>query len=126
MYMITISFGPAATQWSLLFKTLEGFNSAMVDYKNPATFNTMDLEITDDFGQHLCVKRSEIRGALFEDLAQSKLGFVERSLHQTRMQVDANNAVRADPGLMAHFAQQQQQQTAPRVLTPFGNGGFRQ
>src|SRR5215469_6206799 len=111
MFSMTIIFGNACVPFTLLFK-------------NPATFDSKDFDITDDYGQHACVRREIIQGVMFEDLTKSKLAQIERGMHQMRTQVEANNMAKADPALMAAMRMQQQ---APGVITPFGpNGAFRQ
>jgi|SRR5215469_8341762 len=124
MFCMTIVFGASPVPWTLLFKTQEAFNDAIITFKNPPTFETKDFDITDDYGQHISVKRDAIQGVMFEDLNKSRAAHIERGLHQMRVQVDANNQAKADPTLMAAM---RMQQASPGVITPFGaNGAFRQ
>src|SRR5262252_9046109 len=101
MFAMTIVFGASPVPWTLMFKTLEGFNNAIIALKNPATFDIKDFDITDDYGQHISVKRDAIQGVMFEDMAKSKMAHIERGMHQMRTQVEANNLAKADPTLMA-------------------------
>ena len=124
MFSMTIVFGASPIPWTLLFKTQQAFNDAIIHFKNPATFENKDFDITDDYGQHISIKRDAIQGVMFEDMNQSKLAHIERGMHQMRAQVEANNLAKADPALMAAMRTAQQ---APGVITPFGpNGAFRQ
>ena len=124
MFCMTIVFGASPVPWTLLFRTQETFNDAVVAFKNPATFETQSFDLTDDFGQHISVKRDAIQGVMFEDMTKSRMAHIERGMHQMRVQVEANNLAKADPTLMAAMRTMQQ---PPGVITPFGpNGAFRQ
>ena len=124
MFAMTIVFGASPVPWTLLFRTQEAFNEAIINFKNPATFESKDFDITDDYGQHISVKRDAVQGVMFEDMSKSKLAHIERGLHQMRVQVDANNQARSDPMLMAAM---RSSQASPGVITPFAaNGAFRQ
>ena len=124
MFSMTIVFGASPAPWMLLFKTQEAINDAIVAFKNPATFDSKDFDITDDYGQHVSIRRDSIHGVMFEDLIKSRIAHIERGLHQMRVQVEANNIAKADPSLMAALRSAQQ---TPGVITPsFGpNGAFR-
>jgi hypothetical protein len=124
MFSMTIVFGASPVPWTLLFRTQEAFNNAIIVFKNPPTFESDYFDITDDYGQHVSVKRGTIQGVMFEDLTKSRLAHIERGLHQMRTQIDANNLAKSDPVLMAAM---RSQQVGPGVITPFGaNGAFRQ
>jgi hypothetical protein len=127
MFSMTIVFGAAPVPWTLLFKTQQAFNEAIINLKNPSTFENATLDITDDYGQHICISRSAIQGVMFEDMSKSKLAHIERGLHQMRAQIDADNMVRADPALSEILRRQRMAQQQPGVITPFSpNGAFRQ
>ncbi len=125
MFSMTIVFGPTPVPWTLLFRTEETFNSAMIVARTPAvaTFERENLTITDDYGQVLDVKRSAIHGIMYEDMTQSQLAYVERGLHQARNQIAAEQAARTDPVISNYRPMTQRQ--GPPVITPF-NGAFRQ
>jgi hypothetical protein len=121
---MTIVFGASPVPWTLLFKTQEAFNDAIVSFKNPATLDNKNFDITDDYGQHISLKRDSIQGVMFEDMTKSSLAHIERGLHQMRTQIAANNMGKADPSIAAFMRTQMQ---APGVITPFApNGAFRQ
>jgi len=127
MFSMTIVFGASAVPWTLLFKTQEAFNEAVVSLKNPATFESQSFDMTDDYGQHISIKRDSIQGVMFEDMTKSKLAHIERGLHQMRVQIEANNMGKADPAIGPYLMQMARAQGAPSVISPFGpNGAFRQ
>lgn len=125
MFSMTISFGNAGTQ--LLFKTKETFDAAKEKYRSSkaTSFEGDELHLIDDYGIEVMVKRSALHGAMFEDMDQSKLGHVERGLHQARLQIAADKAGMAAPDIAAHMRGRMQ---GPAVLAPgIGpNGAFRQ
>ena len=123
MFCMTIVFGTASMPWTLLFRSQETFNEAIINFKNPATFEKRDFDLTDDYGQHISVRRDAIQGVMFEDMNKSRLAHIERGMHQMRVQVEANNMAKADPALSVAMRSAQQ---APGVITPFSNGAFRQ
>lgn len=120
---MTISFGNSGTQ--LLFKTKETFEAAKEKYRSSKTtsFEGDELHIVDDYGIEILVKRSALHGAMFEDLDQTKLGYVERQLHQARLQIAGEKAGMAAPDISAHMRGRMQ---GPAVLAPGINGAFRQ
>lgn len=120
MFSMTISFGNSGTQ--LLFKTKEAFEAAKEKYKTPKT-TSYELHLIDDYGIEILVKRSAVHGAMFEDLDQSKLGHIERGLHQVRLQIAADKAGMAAPDIVAHMRTRGQ---GPAVLAPNFNGAFHQ
>jgi hypothetical protein len=124
---MTIVFSATPVPWTLLFKTTEAYNNAIISFKNPATFDSQYFDLTDDFGQRVSIKRDAIQGVMFEELAKSKLAHIERGLHQYRIQVEANNMGRADPMISEALRQAQRaQMQGPPVIQPFSNGPFRQ
>jgi len=124
MFCMTIVFGASPVPWTLLFKTQEAFNDAIIALKSPATFDSKDFDLTDDYGQHVCIKREAIQGIMFEDMTKSKLAHIERGMHQMRVQIEADNLAKADPSVMAYM---RSRQGGPSVISPFGpNGAFRQ
>jgi hypothetical protein len=111
MYAVNISLG--ATVWRLLFRDIQKAKNAFDSFKEiPVEVGTVVGE--DDFGQHCVLDRASINGVMFEDLDQSKLANIELFLHQQRVQVAAQKAAQADPGLRASTAM-----NSPSVLTPF-------
>jgi len=125
MFCMTIVFGASAVPWTLLFKTQEAFNEAVISFKNPPAFDSKDFDITDDYGQHVSLKRDAIHGVMFEDMTKSRLAHIERGLHHTRTQIEANNMGKADPSISSYM--RMMQGGSPPVIQPFGpNGAFRQ
>lgn len=110
MHSITIAFGNSSV-WVLLYKTKE---AADIAWNTPRSNGLLILR--DDFGNHVEVKETEITGILHEDMEQSKLGAVERVLHQMRAQAVAEKMAASDPALQAGLSRRQ----ANPILTPFG------
>ena len=113
MFSLTIVFGPAATAWTLMFKTTESATTAFT----AATEDARGVRIADDFGQNLFIVPSQISGLLLEDMALSSEARIERGLDQARSQAKAQERAMADPALMASMRRTQQ---GPAVLQPGG------
>jgi len=123
MYLLTVVFGPMATQWALLFKTKEAAEKAhetasMVPFQNhsPTHFH---INLEDDFGQRLRIAGAAVHGVMLEDMAASQLAHIERALHQAKMQAKGNKIAQTDPEL-------REAARGPAVLSPgMHNGPFR-
>jgi hypothetical protein len=122
MYLLTVIFGPMATQWALLFKTKEAAEKAydsfsIVPLQTHGPTATFALE--DDFGQRIRLSSAELRGIMLEDMAASQLAHIERALHQAKMQAKGNKIAQTDPEL-------REAARGPAVLSPgMHNGPFR-
>ena len=66
MHLLTIVFGPSPTPWSLLFKSQEAADRAIMDTEKPGAFVT----IIDDFGQRATISAHSIHGFMLEDMEQ--------------------------------------------------------
>lgn len=113
MYSISICFGPAATVWNLLFKTEESANAAYAELPKG--------DVTDDFGQKVCIAFTSIHGLLLEALDASQLGQVERGVHNARSQAKAQERAMSDPVISQSLRRQQQ---GPAVMAPVPGGRF--
>lgn len=94
MFSITVALADTQIVWTFMYKTKE---SADVAWK-PLP-DTGSIIITDDFGQQAVIQPEHIAGSLMEDLDQSKMAHIERSLHVERVKVAAQRAAQADPVL---------------------------
>lgn len=110
MFSLSINFGPAGTVWGLLFKTKEAANDAV---KN--LLSDPQGGVSDDFGQIFIGSQEHINAVLLEDLSESKLGMVERMLHEARTRAAATTQAQHDPALRT--AQMSQ---GPGIITPMG------
>lgn len=125
MFSLTISFGPAATMWTLMWRDKEKAEAAWNAVALAKASETV-LNLTDEFGQEAVIEIATVHGVMLEDMEQSKLAHIERAMHQQRMQVKAQEMAQSDPVLRAARFQQ-----GPAVLTPGMpgmpgmNGGFR-
>lgn len=93
MHIITIACAPVALQF--VFKTKE----AATNNWKILNAGGETIEFVDDFGQTGFFKMSQITCRTMEDCDLSKRAHVERSLHQQRMQHDAQKAFESDPVL---------------------------
>lgn len=93
MHIITVACAPVALQF--VFKTKE---SAMIVWEG-LHVEGESVEFTDDYGQIGFFKTADITCRVMEDCDLSKRAHVERSLHQQRMQNDAQKAFESDPAL---------------------------
>ena len=122
MYLLSIVFGPSPVPWGLLFRDEKLANDAMTVCVTAKDGGRSSIELVDEFGQHVLMDTSNIHGVMLEDMEKSKLGMIERAIHQERLKVKANEMARVDPVLKTAAMTQ----GAP-ILQPFGgrpNGGF--
>lgn len=123
MFSMTVAFG--STGASLLFKTKETFEAAKEKLRasKATSFEGDELHLADDFGMEIMVKRTSVHGATFEDMEQTKLGHVERGLHQFRTQMAADKAGTAAPDIAQYL---RGRGAGPAVISPNFNGAYRQ
>ena len=99
MFSLTIVFGPRATTWTLMFKTKEGAEAArqkINDRERDKLVQEYPDPITDDFGQSaLCF---DIYGCMLEDLSLSREVYIEKSLHEARIMMDAQKRAQNEKG----------------------------
>lgn len=96
MFSITVALANTQIVWTLMFKTKESAQAAWDAAPDP---NTNVRQLADDFGQIAAFEHRNIAGVLFEDLDQSKMAHIERSLHVERVKVAAQRAAQSDPVL---------------------------
>ncbi len=115
MYAITVVINSAMFQ--LLYKTESAAREAdkALKYDPSAAMGSLSyISVTDDFGQEIHCDRKNLAGYVFETLEKSKLGHVERALHQQKVQMLAQKHAAADPALRMHS-----QMNGPAVMSPF-------
>jgi hypothetical protein len=101
----------------MMFRT----EKSALDARNALTIAQGSIDLCDDFGQELHLNVHAIGGWMFEDLNKTKMAFVERTLHQTRIQMEAQKAAESDPGIATAMRMRHQ----PSVITPFMPNGPR-
>jgi hypothetical protein len=106
MHIITIACAPVALQF--VYKTKE---SATAAWETRAD-ETGKVTLADDFGQTGSFTASAISCRVLEDCDVSRQAHIARSLHQQRMQNDAQKAAEADPALRMGLMR------SPAVLSP--------
>lgn len=111
MFSITVFHGPAQPL-VFLFKTKEAFNAAQLNTRYKW------WSITDDFGNHGDFQVSMVSSVLAEDMEQSKLATIERSLHVARIQSAVNSRAMADPALKTMLGG-----GGPAMIAPAGLNG---
>lgn len=117
MFRLNIAIGN--TVWPLLFSSQETADAAR-EQARPIPLSDENIEIVDDFGQTFVATVSEIKGLLLEDMTKTQLGHSELMVWQTKLRMNAEKRLAADPAVRAAMA------TGPAVLTPgMINGGFR-
>lgn len=106
MHIITIACAPVALQF--VYKNKENADAAW----NIRADETGQVTLVDDFGQTGIFKNSEISCRVIEDCDISRQAHIARSLHQQKMQNDAQKAAEADPALRMGLMR------SPAVLSP--------
>lgn len=102
MYSLQVVFGPASAAWGFLFKAHKNAMDAYTALTNSAApvdaspFISPRLEIRDDFGQTASIHVAEVHGVLLEDMDETAKSVIERTLHQARTQIRANQQARQD------------------------------
>lgn len=97
MHTLTVVFGPGGG-WEFLFKTKEAADKAYDAFTNKVRPSS-EISIEDDYGQRAVFKNADWHGVMVADMNVSGQVVVERSLHQARMQNQANRQVQTDPTL---------------------------
>lgn len=126
MFSVTLVFGSVSAM--LLYKTKEAAESTLAAYHagdKTTTWEGAEFSAADDFGMRVSIKRNALHGVLFDDLTQSKMALVERSLHQARTQVLAEQMGEADPVLRAANTRRNSNAMLTPGIPGF-NGAFRQ
>jgi hypothetical protein len=107
MHSVTVFMNNGA--WALLFKEQEKALSAVEQLRG---FTGVLLEIPDDFGQVLSI-RKDLAGWMHEDMELSKHARVEMMLHQARTQALGQRAAQSDSIIRTH-----QRMQGPAILDP--------
>jgi hypothetical protein len=109
MHIITIACAPTVFQF--VYKTKDAAEEVLSAYNTESTGN---FEIQDDFGQFAIFKLANISVFVVEDCDLSKRAHIDRSLHQQRMQFEAQKAAESDPAIRAAMR-------GPAMIAPMGN-----
>lgn len=127
MYSLTIAVGN--TVWALMYRekdVAEGAFKTLREFYSGSPADTFSkpggVYLQDHFGQQIVVCAGSLHGYVLEDLTMSKQAHVERSLHQARTTIEAQEAWKKEPLARAGMH-------GPSVLTPGmigANGRFPQ
>ena len=118
MHTLTLSFGPAGTNWALMYKTEEAAKGAF-DQLTVARGNTGPITLKDDFGQTVHIRPDTVHCIVLEDMDQTQVAIIARSLHQAQTQAKANTQANNDPVLKTAAMAQR----GPAMIQPM-NGRF--
>lgn len=114
MFLVTIAIG--STTWALAFNSHD--NAVRAYQQARPLVMGGNVEIEDDYGQAFSGASTEIKGVLMEDMDKTALAHIERMVHATRTQIEAQKRAEADPKIRSA------RQMGPAVLTP-GINSFR-
>jgi hypothetical protein len=124
MHSLTIVFGPAATQWVLMFKTEEKAGELYNAYTEARITQVLSQIVgSDDFGQVLSLPSSDIHGMMLEDMELSQQVAIERGLNQARAQAKAQTRAMEDPTIKESIRRQQQGPAVYQPGMPMGPNG---
>jgi hypothetical protein len=114
MHLLSIAVGEGTpVVWALLFKTKDAADAAFGFVRD--LNHDAKIAIVDDFGQALLATGSTIKAAFMEDMDESKLAQMERSMHEMRLRAALQARAQADPVLRAGLGG-----GGPAVLSPMG------
>lgn len=107
MHILTIVFGPAATQRPLHYKTAAGADRALQEATaaiagfpgGPGVPGENIVKFNDDFGQSAAIISSELHGMLIEDTEASTEAHIQRGLDQARLQAAFETRAKSDQTL---------------------------
>jgi hypothetical protein len=117
MFSLSICFGPQGTTWALLFKTEEEANAQWSIINSTPPQHALALK--DSFSQQaVFAKREEIHGCMLENLDETKLAHIERTLHELRLKTKLGQVASTDP-----MIQMGRVSNSPAMLSPAMNGG---
>jgi NADH:ubiquinone oxidoreductase subunit D len=123
MHSLTICFGPAATTWTLLFKTEEKASELYNAYTGAkVAHESSQLIGVDDFGQTISLVVNDIHGMMLEDMSLSQEAAVERGLHQARTQAKAEKKAMEDSVIKEAIRAKQQGPAVYQPGMPNGRG----
>ncbi len=98
MHALTIIIGQNhSVIWNMMFTSVERAEAARRNFMDDTSI--YPVEVTDDFGQRINVKRDQIVAVMLEDLSLSKLAHVEQAIHRAHIQSDAQQRAESDPKL---------------------------
>ena len=113
MYLISVVVGRAQPLvWGLLFRDERKALDALTSLRAVG-----DIDVADDHGQRLVAKGGDIGPIMFENMDESKVASIERTVHEQRIRSQVVSRMRAEPGL------QNLAMGGPAMLSPMGMNG---
>ena len=113
MYLISVVVGRAQPLvWGLLFKDENNALAALGRLREVG-----DIDVEDEHGQRLCAKGGDIGPILFENLTESKVANIERTLHDQRIRAAVVSRMQADTGMRSLVT------GGPAMISPMGMNG---
>lgn len=96
MFTLCVWFGNQQTPWAFIYTDLNKAAEQLLRWaENADPF----LEFSDDFGQRMFVKRSNIQAVMLDDMKKSAEAKILVGLHGQRTQATYQTRVQADPAL---------------------------
>lgn len=94
MFTLSIAVGRAQPMvWTLMFRTQKAADEAVTTLRD----SVGTVSLTDEFGQTFDGTKADIVGSLFEDLEQSRLAHVERTLQVELVKAATITRMRSNP-----------------------------
>jgi hypothetical protein len=91
MHILMIACSPVAVEF--IFKTKE---TAEANWNLLNSIDNTEQTITDDFGKRGKFKPHQVSCSILEDCDVSKRGYIERSLHKQRADIEFQKAAESD------------------------------
>lgn len=113
--MFSLSIAVGRTQpivWTLMFRTKKAADDAISMLRDAAG----DISLTDEFGQTFDGAKTDIVASMFEDLEQSRLAHVERTLQVELIKAAVITRMRGNPAFNSLTG------AGPAMLQPMMNG----
>jgi len=109
MYLISVTIGRAQPLvWALAFNDEMKALTAL-----EALRQIGDIDVSDEHGQRLIAKGSDIGPIMFENQAESKIATIERALHDQKIRAAVMARMQADPAFRSASMQ-----GGPAILQP--------
>ncbi len=114
MYLISVVVGRAQPLvWGLLFRDEKKALDALTSLRAVG-----DIDVADEHGQRLIAKGGDIGPVMFENMDESKMASIERTVHDQKIRAAVVNRMRTEPGL-----QNLALGGGPAMLSPMGMNG---
>ena len=98
MFSVSVFYGETGQQQcALMYRAVQEAERVFTTL----TEGVGDTVLTDDYGFRILVRRDAIKAVIFEDMERAKMFYIERALHQARVNAKLQSMAQADPALKA-------------------------